>query len=57
MKTLLFLINIVFTIVWIVVITRAIFDPFVDKLSLFIMTGMLSHSLMNLVSSYKNLNL
>jgi len=57
MKTLLFLINIVFTIAWTVVITRAIFDPFVDKLSLFIMIGMLSHSLMNLVSSYKNLNL
>ena len=57
MKTLLFLVNTVFTILWTVVITRAIFDPFVDKLSLFIMIGMLSHSLLNLVSSYKNLNL
>ena len=57
MKTLLFLVNIVFTIACTVVITRAIFDPFIDKLSLFIMIGMLSHSLMNLVSSYKNLNL
>ncbi len=57
MKTLLFLVNIVFTMAWTVVITRAIFDPFVDKLSLLIMICMLSHSLMNLVSSYKNLNL
>ena len=57
MKTLLFLVNIVFTIAWTVMIARATFDPFVDKLSLFIMIGMLSHSLMNLVSSYKNLNL
>jgi len=57
MKTLLFLVNIVFTILWTVMVARATFDPFVDKLSLFIMIGMLSHSLMNLISSYKNLNL